>query len=339
MIKESISNKICFILVVIFIILLTLEGAAARMTEQLFELPETVGAWAQTDSVQFVNSTNIFDYMNGAGELYLGYRFKHLEVFEYTAENQPDIIVEIYRMETSDDAFGLLSLDWSGEAVYYDQSAATKADSNIAPSVRALYGMGLLRLWSGNNYCRILAARETNESRDAVITLGGAINAKSQLSDQPVLLHVLPQVVESDWVLKNNRVGYFRSHLTLNSIFYISHQNILNLDYSTEAVAAQYEKMTNTEQPLRVQVLYIKYAQNKFANKALKRFYQNYLPEHLEKFTVESKIIDSNFFELEDGWFGYKLHNEFIVIVFTCPDQETVRKIIDNLQFNKIYGE
>ena len=93
MIKESISNKICFILVVIFIILLTLEGAAARMTEQLFELPETVGAWAQTDSVQFVNSTNIFDYMNGAGELYLGYRFKHLEVFEYTAENQPDIIV------------------------------------------------------------------------------------------------------------------------------------------------------------------------------------------------------------------------------------------------------
>lgn len=339
MIRSRPSIEISFFLSIIFLILVTSRGATASMTDKVFELPENIGAWTRLDSVQIIDSTNIFDYMNGAGELYLGYRLKHLEVFEYKAENQPDIIVEIYRMETSDDAFGLLSLDWSGETIHYDQSAETKADNNIAPSIRALYGMGLLRQWSGNNYCRILAARETSKSRDAVIALGGTINAKSEISDQPKLLQVLPKIVNPDWILKSNRVGYFRSYLTLNSFFYISHKNILNLDHTTEALSTQFEKITDTDESERVQVLFIKYAENKLASKALKKFYQAYLPEHLGKFTVESKINDTNFFELEDGWLGYKLHNECIVIVFTCPDQETTRKIIDSVQFNKKNGE
>ena len=48
-------------------------------------LPKTVGVWTRPDSPRFINSENIFEYMNGAGELYLGYRFRHLEVFDYTS--------------------------------------------------------------------------------------------------------------------------------------------------------------------------------------------------------------------------------------------------------------
>ena len=42
-------------------------------------LPKTVGVWNRPDSPRVINSKNIFKYMNGAGELYLGYRFHHLE--------------------------------------------------------------------------------------------------------------------------------------------------------------------------------------------------------------------------------------------------------------------
>jgi hypothetical protein len=55
--------------------------------------------------------------MNGAGELYIGYRFRHLDVYEYTSGSEENILVELYYMETPDDAFGLLSLDWGGESV------------------------------------------------------------------------------------------------------------------------------------------------------------------------------------------------------------------------------
>lgn len=64
-------------------------------------------------------------YMNGGGELYLAYRFDHLEVYEYTAEQQEDIVAEVYVMHTSADAFGLLSLDWEGEPVTISPSAVS----------------------------------------------------------------------------------------------------------------------------------------------------------------------------------------------------------------------
>ena len=51
-------------------------------------LPKTIGAWTRPDSAQIIDSTNIFKYMNGAGELYLSYGFNHLEVYEYTADKQ-----------------------------------------------------------------------------------------------------------------------------------------------------------------------------------------------------------------------------------------------------------
>ncbi|MCP4155520.1 MAG: hypothetical protein GY757_47795, partial [bacterium] len=51
-------------------------------------LPKTIGPWSRPESPRIIDSTNIFKYMNGAGALYLGYRFDHLEVFDYTSENQ-----------------------------------------------------------------------------------------------------------------------------------------------------------------------------------------------------------------------------------------------------------
>jgi len=86
--------------------------------------------------------------MNGAGELYLGYRFRHLEVFNYTSADQGNILVELYLMESPDDAFGLLSLDWGGEPVSFDDTPAAVSNQSFTALSRALYGCGLLRLWS-----------------------------------------------------------------------------------------------------------------------------------------------------------------------------------------------
>jgi hypothetical protein len=82
--------------------------------------------------------------MDGAGELYLGYRFQHLDVYEYTSPAQGEILVELYSMESPDDAYGLLSGDWGGEAADLKASGYDAAQSGVP---RALYGAGLLRIW------------------------------------------------------------------------------------------------------------------------------------------------------------------------------------------------
>jgi len=298
-------------------------------------LPKTIGTWTRPDAAQIIDSTNIFKYMNGAGELYLSYDFNHLEVYEYTADNQKSILVELYSMKTSDDAFGLLSLDWGGEPVAFNHSPVSKASHAIAPPNRALYGKGLLRIWSDNIYARIMTEHETPDSREVVLSLGRAIVANHENPPQPTLLNILPQTIGLDWKLRNDRIGCFHSYLVLNSLYYLSHQNILNLDLSAEAMIAPYEKANNGDLK-RVQFLFVKYSDASQARQALEKFHKAYLPERKRDFVEGSMAENPNFFKIEDGWLGYKLHGPFIALVFECPDQKSAQDILKQIQINLI---
>ena len=322
------SSETVFFVLALIIALLFFEETFAKMKECQVSLPKTVGVWTRPDSPQRVDSKKIFDYMNGAGELYLGYRFNRLEVYEYTAEKEDSILVELYYMETSDDAFGLLSQDWGGEPLTLTQSPVHNEPGTIAPSARALYGAGLLRICSDQIYARVMAYRETPASREAAISLGRAIAANRMNPSEPRLLNILPHAVGSDWRLCSDTVVYFRSYLVLNSFYYLSHQNILDLDLSTEAVLANYKHMPDTEKRRPVRLLFVKYANQEDAREALHHFQEAYVPER-----AVSTTEDSNFSEIEDGWLGYRLIGRCIALVFESPDQESARVIINQVSF------
>jgi hypothetical protein len=146
-------------------------------------------------------------------------------------------------------------------------------------------------------------------------------------------LNILPQTIGSDWKLRNDRIGYFRSFLVLNSLYYLSHQNILNLDLSTEAVTAPYEKANNGDLK-RVQFLFVKYPDSTQARQALKKFHKAYLPERKSDLVEGSMTESPNFFKIEDGWLGYKLHGLFIALVFECPDQKSAQNILKQIELN-----
>lgn len=298
------------------------------MQANAINLPKTVGRWVRSDSPRVINAENIFEYMNGAGELYLGYRFHHMEVFDYTSENQEHILVELYYMETSDDAFGLLSLDWGGERVSFGRSKAEPPDPSPASSARALYGGGLLRVWSDKLYARIMADRETPDSRKAVHTLGEAVSANRKRPPEPELLKSLHSPIGAGWRLRKDRLSFFRTYLVLNSIYYLSGENILDLDLSAEAIMAPYERTIGSRNQKRLQFLFVKYENPERARKALSHFHNTYLPEHKRQDMADSADNNPSLFKLEDGWLGYKLLNKYIAIVFECPDPESAKEII-----------
>jgi len=304
-----------------------------------YYLPEAVGAWSRPESPRIVDSTNIFKYMNGAGELYLGYRFDHLDVFVYSSDGQDNILVELYFMETSDDAFGLLSLDWGGEPVSFGGSPAAASNKSFASFTRALYGGGLLRLWSDNIYARVMAERETPASKKAVLALGKAITANTNNPPQPELVKILPLGIGSAWKLRKDRLGFFRSYLALNSIYYLSHENILDLDISAEAVIAPYEYISNSGDKKRSQFLLVQYENLERARKALNQFHDAYLPEYKKEITADSSANSPSLFKLEDGWLAYKLLGKYIAIVFECPDQKSARAIIQENESNLLKKE
>jgi len=120
----------------------------------------------------------------------------------------------------------------------------------------------------------------------------------------------------------------------LNSIYYLSQENILDLDLSTEAVIAPFECVADSGDPRRCQFLLVQYENFERARKALSHFHDAYLPEYWKKITADSAVNSPSFFKLEDGWLAYKQLDKYLAIVFECPDQDSARVIIQKNESN-----
>jgi len=58
-----------------------LAAAPTQTPEDGVNLPTTVGVWSAPAQPRVITGETIFDYMNGAGEMYLAYRFQRLDVY------------------------------------------------------------------------------------------------------------------------------------------------------------------------------------------------------------------------------------------------------------------
>jgi hypothetical protein len=334
--SEKLKNLLVYILFLHFILLMGVIGEPMDIKNNRINLPDALGPWTRQGPPKLVTSENIFDYMNGAGELYLSYHFDSLEVIEYKTEKKNEILVELYYMKGSDDAFGLLSLDWGGEEVVLNPSISGDPKQEVPAYSRALYGKGLLRLWSDNLYARIMATRETDSAKKAILQLGKIITKGRKLTRQPQLLQVLPLTINSEWALKKERTSYFYSHLVLNSQYYLSHENILKLNHSTQVISAPYENIQNNQSQIRIHLLLIKYTDVKVANEALNYFLKVYLPDHKVEKEPPSGRGKEQLIKIEDGWMGYKLINNYLELVFECPDRESAKIILNQGILNPV---
>ncbi len=300
------------------------EGRAVN--EASLNLPRSVGAWTQSGGPKLVGPSEIFNYMDGAGELYLGYRFKRLEVQRYRSADQGEILVELYWMESSDDAYGLISGDWGGEAVDLRLPESGTSSPAATDGPRALYGAGLLRLWSDNLFARILADHDTDASKKAVQALGRAIAEGRSTPPRPVLIRALPDRVGTRFFLRPGRITFLRSHLVLNSVYFLSSENLLDLGPDCEVATITYgqgpKKTTGSAKPARL--LLARYPSAAAAAKALQHFREIYLPEKLNE-PNGSLMDDNGVIAIEDGWAGFARSGRGLALVFESPDEASAR--------------
>src|SRR5512143_2208369 len=160
--------------------------------------PRAALGWSRGDTPQVVGPGDVFAYMDGAGELYLAYGMRRLEVYEYGSPTEPSITAEIYTLRSSDDAYGLLSLDWDGEPVPLDPGWPSGAP-------RALYGDGLLRAWSDDVYLRVMATSETPASRAAVLEIGRAPGRRRPIRPPPAIVATMPAAFGTGHALRADR--------------------------------------------------------------------------------------------------------------------------------------
>ena len=276
--------------------------------------PRTALGWSRGDSPRVVGPADVFEYMDGAGELYLAYGMLRLEVYEYISPAEPPITAEIYTLRSSDDAYGLLSLDWDGEPVPLDSGGPAGAP-------RALHGYGLLRAWSDDVYLRVMATNETPAARAAVLEIGRAVVSGRSSGPPPGIVSTMPATFGTGHALRADRTAFLRSHLVLNSIYFLGTGDLLNLGPETEAVVASYER---PQGGARLCAVVVRYPSEAAAGAALARFAGSYLRR-----AVSSEAPTTE--HVEDGWLGCRRAGPRLALVFGADTQATAAAIVEEL--------
>jgi len=81
----------------------------ARSSSTAMLLPENIGDWVKQDAPVTYDRETIFDYINGAGEVYRSFAFRDVLVQTYGTPEGRRVTVEVFDMGNPEDAFGVFS--------------------------------------------------------------------------------------------------------------------------------------------------------------------------------------------------------------------------------------
>lgn len=258
-------------------------------------LPSQIGIWTAEPKDRMYDRESIFRYIDGAGEVYRAYNMRSCLSRRYTSPNAPAIVLDIFDMGTSEDAFGVFTHDRDGRAVAVGQGA--------------LYRPGWLSFWKGRFFVSIYIEEETEAAKEAISDLSRVVASRiKDRGPKPGLLLKLPPEG-----LQSRSIRYLHHHTLLNYHFYLADENILNLGQHTDAVLAVYQRSGK-----RAHLLLVSYPNEGKAAEARKTLLHHYLPEAKSTGAVL----------LEDGkWSATGRKNKFLTVVLEAD----TRPLAENL--------
>ena len=187
----------------------------------------------------------------------------------------------------------------------------------VVPPHDALYGGGLLRFWSGNLYGRLMASRESPESRAQVLAIARAIVKERPANGRPpAILSRIPVRLGERLVLRSDRTCFFRSHYVLNSVYYLAPDDVLGLGPAVDATVSEYRPAGTGGTPVRlVQALY---PSADAAAAALRTFRKQYVPVPAGQVGETPASAAAN----ADGkWVGWAAAGRSLAIVIDAPGE------------------
>lgn len=263
-------------------------------------LPDSISGWHLAERTSF-DRTTLFRFIDGGAEVYLAYAFRQVWVATYERPRSPRIAVEVYDMGVPADAYGVLSLDLTGE--------------EVAAGSAARYGAGLLRFWKDRWFVRVLAERESAALREAVLALGAQVaRAIPGEAPPPALLRRLPQQG-----LRPETAAYFHTRMTLNQLYYLADENLLLLGADTEAALADYRWGEE-----RAKLLLVRYPDGARCRRAR----QGFLRGHLD-LTGALPADDPVIVVLEDKRFvGVMAAAPYLVLALEAGSEQSARELL-----------
>lgn len=170
-----------------------------------------IGQWKPAREIPSYTPENLFDYINGASELYLAYDFQQLDVVYYKNRKKQEITVEVYTHASPLCAFGIYSQERSADGQYLDLGAESYISGNY------------LFCLTGNHYIKLYSYDLTDEV-ESVLT-----GITKTLIDFLQSENVMPR--ELSLFPDKNRVPYSIQFIAKNMLGYSFFRSGFQADY------------------------------------------------------------------------------------------------------------
>jgi len=257
-----------------------------------------VQGWRAIGDPSPYNPKTIFQYMDGAAELYLAFNFRELITVRLEKHDRPSIIVEIYEMASPEDAYGVFAFEQQDPEAKIGQGSE--------------FGGGLLRFWKGHTFVTIFGEEPGQEIEAAILILGRRIaETIPDTGNPPQILTYLP---DTALTFTKKDAWFLRSHIHLNQRFFIARANILMLTPDVEAALARYDTKDG-----KIHILLVHYPSTDKAIAALASFKNAYMPDA----GVSSSVKTEN-----GKWTSISRSNSFVAVVLDAPDEPFAQSLI-----------
>lgn len=269
---------------------------AGRLEELQKALPEKVMTWIKAGGDHLFDPETIFDYIDGAGEVYRAYNMQRCLSRRYVSDQNPALILDLFEMASSYDAFGVFTHDSDGEELPIGQGA--------------VYRSGWLGFWKDRFFVSLYAEEETDAAKEALKTLAGkTASLIKKEGPKPQILSRLPKKG-----LQVRSIRYFHDHPVLNLHYFVSTENILRLGRRTEVVLAVYQRKEGA-----AQVLLGNYPDEETAKEAYSNFLKHYLPD-----------ADSSGMALLENkkWCAISVKGSFLAVVLEAESREMAKDLL-----------
>jgi hypothetical protein len=195
--KRSVNVLLLFLLV--FSVYVTSADRGANLPLKSL-LPE-VSSWNTPEDPLNYFPESLYEYINGAAEVYLSYDFKELIVAEYQREKSEAVMtVEIYDMGSNKNSFGIYSAERYPESRF------------IPVGIQGYIEEGTLNFLVDRYYVKLLCFNADSQSEDYLNDFSkGILNRITDQGEFPEVLNAFPQKglqAKTEKYILNNFLGY-----------------------------------------------------------------------------------------------------------------------------------
>ncbi len=179
--------------------LIACTSACAGEPGSVLQFPRIPGM-EKVDGLRTYTPETLYEYIDGAAEVYIAYEFRELRVQFYEGEETRSITIEAYRHSSPRTAFGIYSAERPARGDFLDIAT------------QGYYEKGILNFTGGSYYVKLSAFNLGDAERDTLVSLAEKMAAQiNEGSDLPELLDKLPEegrVENSERFIVRDFLGY-----------------------------------------------------------------------------------------------------------------------------------